>query len=86
MYPIKEYLTWYGTTGYREMTPEEYEDQLQWYRDYIKREETNMVRRVQEYVQYLKRWFGDGKCDNFESFEVRYTKRKLPMAYNIYFS
>ena len=68
------------------MTEEEYERKLQWYRDRITYLETNSVcRRDREYCDYLKRWFGDGRCDGAPDYETRYQRRTLPMPYLIYF-
>ena len=36
-----------------------YEEELQWYRDYIEREKNSPYRRVQEYVSYLNYWFSE---------------------------
>ena len=68
------------------MTHEEYERKLQWYRDYIVRNENDKSRRGQEYLSYLKRWFGDGRCDGIANYQERYKRKTLPMPYNIYFS
>lgn len=74
-------------TFYREMSPEEYEEWVQWYRDYIKKYENNEPsRRIEEYILYLKCWFGDGPCDGLPNFKARYTLHTLPMSFNIYFN
>lgn len=69
---------------YREMTPQEYEDQIQWYKDYIKKHEGDTSRRMEDYISYLKTWFSDNSCDGFPNFQQRYTLHKLPMPMNIY--
>lgn len=85
-YPMKEVYDVFGGSAYREMTPLEYEATLDRYRDIIEQDKDSTSRRVQEYVDYLRRWFGDGKCDGWDSFEKRYTMHQLPMSYNIYFN
>lgn len=76
----------YSQTIYREMTPAEYDEQIQWFKDYIKSNEYNHTRRDQEYVDYLKRWFGDGPYDGLPNFKARHNLHQLPMSYNIYFN
>ncbi len=73
-------------TFYREMSPEEYEEKIQWYKDYIKRNEKDMVRRTKEYVAYLRRWFGDDSCDGLPNFKARHNLHTLPMSFNVYFN
>lgn len=70
----------------REMTPTEYEDRLNWYREYMKKNIECGSRRTVEYACYLKRWFGDGPCDGVDSFKTRYAWHTLPMPFNIYFN
>lgn len=70
----------------REMTPQEYEDKIQWFRDFIKRNENDTSRRGQEYVSYLRRWFSDKRCDGVLDFKTRYAWRTLPMSMNVYFN
>ena len=60
-----------------------YEAELQWYRDYIKRESNSPYRRVREYVSYLHRWFSEENCDG-APFSLKYERRQLPMSYNVY--
>ena len=60
-----------------------YEEELQWYRDYIEREKNSPYRRVQEYVSYLNCWFSENVCDG-APFSLKYKWKRLPMSYNIY--
>ena len=76
---------WIGET-YREMTPAEYEEKLDWFRNYIKENENDTARRAQEYVSYLKRWLGDGPCDGLPNYKLRKGFHHLPMSYNVYFN
>lgn len=68
----------------REMTAQEYEEQLLWYRDYIKTNISSESRKVQDYVSYLESWFSNNECDGLLNFETRYTFHTLPMPFNIY--
>ncbi len=71
---------------YREMSPEEYEDKIEWYRNYIERlEHDSAPRRLKEYASYLRRWFGESSCDGLPNFKIRYTLHTLPMSFNVYF-
>lgn len=70
---------------YREMTPEEYEYQLDWYRNIMENYCDSQYRREKEYGNYLKRWFSDETCDGLGNYELRYKYHTLPMSYNIYF-
>lgn len=86
-YPMKEICNPFtGAVNYREMTSEEYLHQLDWYREYIERDDGTSSRHVQEYVDYLKRWFSDQRCDGLDNYETRFRMHKLPMSYNIYFN
>lgn len=69
---------------YREMTPQEYEDQIQWYKDYLKKHKDDKSRRVADYVSYLGRWFSNSSCDGLPNFKARHTLHTLPMPMNIY--
>ena len=60
-----------------------YEEELQWYRDYIEREKNSPYRRVQEYVSYLNCWFSENVCDG-APFSLKYKWKRLPMSYNVY--
>ncbi len=60
-----------------------YEEELQWYRDYIEREKNSPYRRVQEYVSYLNYWFSENVCDG-APFSLKYKWKRLPMSYNVY--
>lgn len=63
-----------------------YEDSLNWYRNYIITHRNDTARRVREYVSYLERWFSnDIKCDGMY-FNQKYALKQLPMPYMIYFS
>lgn len=85
-YPVE--LRWDPILGERmhELTPAEYDQRIQWYRDYIKIHENDTTRRNQEYVDYLRRWFGEGCCDGLPNFKVRHTLHQLPMPMNVYFN
>ena len=60
-----------------------YEEELQWYRNYIEREKNSPYRRVQEYVSYLTCWFSENVCDG-APFSLKYKWKRLPMRYNVY--
>lgn len=80
-YPMKEV----GFNGvYREMTPQEYETELEWYRQKSEEYSASSRRRVQEYGAYLKRWFGDGECDGYRNYEQRRKFCCLPQTMNGY--
>lgn len=83
-YPMKECESPFGGTTFREMTVTEYLMQLEFYRNYIKNHKNDSSRRVQDYISYLERWFGDGLCDGVESYEQRFRLHKLPMTANSY--
>lgn len=83
-YPMKEFTNFWGGTEYREMTAVEYEEQIQWYKNYMERHKNDTARRVQDYISYLKSWFGDIRCDGWPNFETRYTMHQLPMSFNVY--
>lgn len=85
-YPMIEIDDPFIGTIYREMTPPEYDEQIQWYRDYAKNHANDKARRTREYVSYLNRWFGSGFCDGLSDVNIRLKLHKLPMAYNIYFN
>ncbi len=70
----------------REMSAATYDKRIQWFKEYIKSHENDKARRVQEYVGYLRRWFGEGQCDGLPNFKARHTLHQLPMSYNIYFN
>lgn len=84
-YPMKEVRSSFGGTTYEEMTPEEYEEELDFFRFLLERLSNNSTRREQEYASYLRRWFSDEKCDGWDSFEFRHQMHKLPMSFNVYF-
>lgn len=69
--------------GYREMTEEEYETTLAWYKKKLGGTPTS--RRDKEYLSYLTCWFSDKRCDGLDSYNMRYNLRRLPMSLNVYF-
>lgn len=82
-YPMREISTPFGTT-YREMTPEEYEVALNFYRSSIAGCLSSTGRLRREYGKYLERWFSDKPCDGMTNYEMRYRFHRLPMAANTY--
>ena len=48
-----------------------YNERIQWYRDFMIKNENATSRFVSEYVNYLKRWFGEGPCDGVSDFATR---------------
>lgn len=84
MYPMVLKVDPFLGEVWREMTAAEYDAKIQWFRDYIKSNEDDRTRRGREYVNYLKRWFGDGTCDGLPNFKARHNLHQLPMSYNIY--
>lgn len=83
-YPIEEVYDVFLGTVYREMSPETYDKKIQWFKDYIKKNDRDPSRRVQEYVDYLRRWFSNSPCDGLPNFKVRHNLHKLPMSFNTY--
>jgi len=85
-YPMKEVRVDFGNSSpvYREMTPQEYEKSLNFYRMQMEAYSLSSARLSCEYGSYLKRWFSDGECDGLENYEMRYRLHKLPMAFNTY--
>lgn len=79
-YPVIAKSSPFGGICYKEMTPEEYEKELQWFRDY----ESSDCRIDQEYSRYLARWFSNESCDGWPDFKTRYKLHKLPMSLNVY--
>lgn len=84
-YPKIEVESPFGGTTWREMTEEEYSNELDWYRTYITKNQNASSRRIQEYVSYLKRWFGPVTCDGWQDFTSRFAMHQLPMPINVYF-
>lgn len=78
-YPMKE-----TRFGYKEMTPQEYEEELNFYRSSIEDYLSRPGHLNQEYGRYLKRWFSDESCDGAANYETRYRFHRLPMAANTY--
>lgn len=84
-YPKIEVESPFGGTTWREMTEEEYSNQLDWYRNYMMKNQNAFSRRTQEYVSYLRRWFGLVDCDGWQDFTSRSAMHQLPMPMNVYF-
>ena len=61
-----------------------YDERIQWYRDFMIKNENAASRFVSEYVNYLKRWFGDGPCDGVSDFDTRIKWQCEPMSINVY--
>ena len=85
-YPKIEVESPFGGTIWREMTEDEYSYQLDGYRNYITKNQNASSSSIQEYVSYLKRWFGPVDCDGWQDFTSRFAMHQLPMPMNIYFS
>lgn len=85
MYPMKEVRSPFGGSSYIEMTALEYEYELDFYRLQLVRYGKGVTRRELEYANYLRRWFGDERCDGWDNFERRHRMHKLPMPFNVYF-
>lgn len=85
-YPMKEVKCDFGNSSplYREMTPQEYEKSLNFYRLLIEAYSLSSVRLSREYGSYLKCWFSDQSCDGCENYEMRYRLHKLPMSFDDY--
>lgn len=83
-YPLKSTIDFFGREQYVEMTPDEYLEQLAFYREKKEELKNSMSRRHREYQSYLERWFGDGKCDGFCDYETRVMLHQLPMSENVY--
>lgn len=85
-YPMKEVRVDFGNSSpvYREMTPQEYEKSLNFYRMQMEAYSLSSARLSREYGSYLKRWFSNERCDGLENYEMRYRLHKLPMAFNTY--
>lgn len=84
-YPKIEVESPFGGTTWREMTEEEYSNQLDWYRNYMMKNQDASSCRTQEYVSYLRRWFGPVDCDGWQDFTSRSAMHQLPMPMNVYF-
>lgn len=85
-YPMKEVRCDFGnsTPVYREMTPEEYEKELNFYRMQAEAYSISHIRLEREYGHYLQRWFSDSPCEGYENFEMRYRMHRLPQTANGY--
>lgn len=84
-YPKIEVESPFGETTWREMTEEEYSNELDWYRNYMMKNQNASSRRTREYVSYLQRWFGPVDCDGWQDFTSRFAMHQLPMPINVYF-
>lgn len=85
-YPMKEVRVDFGNSFpvYREMTPEEYEKELNFYRLQAEAYSLSSGRLAREYGTYLKCWFSDERCDGYANYEMRYHLHKLPQTANGY--
>ena len=61
-----------------------YNERIQWYRDFMIKNENANSRFISEYVNYLKRWFGEGPCDGVSDFATRIKWKCEPMPINVY--
>lgn len=61
-----------------------YNERIQWYRDFMIKNENATSGFISEYVNYLKRWFGDGPCDGVSDFATRIKWKCEPMPINVY--
>ena len=61
-----------------------YTERIQWYRDFMIKNENATSRFISDYVNYLKRWFGDGPCDGVSDFATRIKWKCEPMSINVY--
>ena len=61
-----------------------YDERIQWYRDFMIKNENATCRFISEYVNYLKRWFGEGPCDGVSDFATRIKWKCEPMSINVY--
>ena len=85
-YPMKEVRVDFGNSSpvYREMTPQEYEKTLNFYRMQMEAYSLSSARLSREYGSYLKRWFSNEECDGLENYKMRYRLHQLPMSFNTY--
>ena len=65
-------------------TMKNYDERIQWYRDYMIKNENATNRSTREYVDYLKSWFGAGPCDGVPDFATRIKWKCEPMPTNVY--
>ena len=61
-----------------------YNERIQWYRDFMIKNENATSRFISEYVNYLKRWFGNGPCDGVSDFATRIKWKCELMPINVY--
>ena len=83
-YPMKEVMSPFGGTTYEEMTHQEYEERLNWFKDYMETHQNETSKSMQGYVSYLRQWFSDSSCDGLPDYKTRYMFHKLPMSSNVY--
>lgn len=83
-YPMKEIECDFSNSPplYREMTPAEYEKELNFYRHLAEAYSLSSSRRLREYGDYLNRWFSNESCDGYANYEMRYRLHKLPQTAN----
>lgn len=62
-----------------------YDQQLNWFKNYINNHADATNRREREYVSYLTRWFSSTIICDGGTFEKKYNRKQLPMSYNQYF-
>ena len=62
-YPKKEIINDWGIVVFVEMTPEEYEQNLDSFRDKIDKFSSSANCKDKEYGAYLRRWFSEEICD-----------------------
>ena len=79
-YPKKEIINDWGIVVFVEMTPEEYEQNLDSFRDKIDKFSSSANRKDKEYEAYLRRWFSEEICDG-APFSLKYKWHRLPMDY-----
>lgn len=87
-YPLVFKHDFFRGDYYEEMTPEEYEESIERFRNRMTELEAEQPTGASDraYLGYLKTWFGNGSCDGWESYEVRYRFHKLPMSQTNYWS
>lgn len=81
-YPFKEIETVFGAR-LREMTPSEYEEELEDFKKLKDKYIASSSRKEKEYGGYLSRWFSEEICDS-APFSVKYRWHRLPMSFMQY--
>ena len=61
-----------------------YDERIEWYRDFMIKNANATSRFISEYVNYLKRLFGEGPCDGVSDFATRIKWKCEPMPINVY--